>query len=221
MPRGKSTNNLRRHSGNQESRSYLLIVVEGQETEYNYFNSLIRELKLTTIKIKVVSAAGGDPLVIVNTAYKLFQAKLQESKRGGEPQYDEVFCIFDDDNKPEKYKEALNTATEYNFKSITSIPCFEFWFLLHYCYTTSPFTHYKELSPKLETELRKAGILKTGESYDKSDVELYAKLKPKLEEALINALRLAKKHPNEDGCTNPSTKVHLLVKELQKQKNFE
>ena len=221
MSRGKSTNNLRRSSRNQESRSYFLIVVEGEETEYNYFNSLIRELKLTAIKIKVVSASGGDPLAIVNTAYKLYQEKQKESERGGEPKYDQVFCIFDDDNKPEKYKKALSTAKEYNFESITSIPCFEFWFLLHYCYTTSPFSSYNELRPKLESEMRKAAILKQGEIYDKTDELLYEKLKLNQEKAINHAIKLEKNYPNEDGCTKPSTKVHILVDKLQKQKNFE
>lgn len=51
MPRGKSTNNLKRSVGNKQARSYFLIVVEGKETEYNYFNALITELKLPTTKI--------------------------------------------------------------------------------------------------------------------------------------------------------------------------
>lgn len=221
MSQGKSANNLRRNFGNKKSRSSFLIVVEGEETEYNYFNSLIRELKLTAIKIKVVSASGGDPLVIVNTAYKLYQEKQRESNRGGEPKYDDVFCIFDDDNKPEKYKKALSTAKEYDFESITSILCFEFWFLLHYCYTTSPFSSYNELRPKLEAEMRKEGILKQEETYNKSDKLLYEKLKPAQTKAINHAIKLEQKNPNEDGCTKPSTKVHILIDKLKKQKNFE
>jgi hypothetical protein len=213
MSRGKSTNNLKRSSGNKNPRGDFLIVVEGEQTEYNYFESLKRELKLSTIKIKIVSANGGDPLEIVTTAYDLCQQQQQK--------YDQVFCIFDDDNKPEKYKKALSTAKKYNFESITSIPCFEFWFLLHYCYTTSPFSSYKELSPKLEAEMKKEGILKQGEAYDKSDKLLYEKLKSHQEKAINHAIKLEQKHPNEDGCTKPSTKVHILIDKLQKQKNFE
>jgi alcohol dehydrogenase class IV len=104
MSRGKSTNNLKRSSENKNPRGDLLIVVEGEQTEYNYFDCLKRELKLSTIKIKIVSANGGDPLEIVTTAYNLYRQK----------QYDQVFCIFDDDNKPEKYKQALSTAKGYN-----------------------------------------------------------------------------------------------------------
>lgn len=211
MSRGKSTNNLKRSSGNKNPRGYFLIVVEGEQTEYNYFDSLKRELKLSTIKIKIVSANGGDPLEIVTTAYNLYRQK----------QYDQVFCIFDDDNKPEKYKQALSTAKGYNFESITSIPCFEFWFLLHYCYTTSPFSSYDELRPNLESEMRKEGILRQGENYNKSDKLLYQKLKPNQEKAINHAIKLEQNHPNENGCTKPSTKVHILIDKLQKQKNFE
>lgn len=179
-----------------------------------------RELKLSTTDVKIVSASGGDPLEIVNQAYILYQEKQQQSDKLGKPKYDQVFCVFDDDNKPEKYKKALSTAKKYNFTPITSIPCFEFWFLLHYCYTTSPFTSYKELRPKLESEMRTAGILKQGKNYDKSDKSLYEKLKPNQKTAINHAIKLEQKHPNEDGCTNPSTKVHLLIEELEKQKDF-
>jgi len=220
MPRGKSTNDLKRRSRNKESRSYFLIVVEGEKTEHNYFNSLKLDLALTTIDIKVVSACGGDPLEVINKAHKLFQDNIRESKKGNTLKFDKVFCVFDDDNKIKKFQEALLKAKENNFVAITSIPCFEFWILLHYCYTTSYFGNYQELCPRLETEMRKSGVLKKGELYDKSDIKLYEKLKPKLEDALSNANKLEQKHPNEDGCTNPSTKVHILVKELQDQKEF-
>lgn len=68
--------------------------------------------------------------------------------------------------------------------------------------------------------MRKAGILKPGENYDKSDKSLYAKFQPYQEIAINHAMKLEQKHPNTDGCTNPSTKVHILVKKLQDQKEF-
>ncbi|MGH1396292.1 MAG: RloB family protein, partial [Trichormus sp.] len=131
-----------------------------------------------------------------------------------------VFCVFDDDNKIEKFKQAISKAKENDFIPITSIPCFEVWFLLHYCYTTSPFNNYKQLLPKLEAEMRKKGILKQGEYYNKSDLELYKKLKIHQQDAVNHATRLEKDYPNEHGCNNPSTKVHTLVKKLQEQKEF-
>jgi hypothetical protein len=75
MRKGKSTNNLKRSSENKNPRGYFLIVVEGEQTEYNYFESLKRELKLSTTDVKIVPAYGGDPLEIVTTAYDLSQQK--------------------------------------------------------------------------------------------------------------------------------------------------
>ena len=69
--------------------------------------------------------------------------------------------------------------------------------------------------------MRKEGILQKGETYNKSDRLLYEKLKPNQEKAIINAIKLENNHPNEDGCTKPSTRVHILIDKLQKQKNFE
>lgn len=221
MPRGKSTNHLSRNIRKKEKKVYFLIVVEG-ETEKNYFTSLKLELETNrSINIHLFSADGGDPLGIINEAYRLFQQNIRQSNNSKTPKFDQVFCVFDDDNKPEKYKKALSTAKEYNFESITSIPCFEFWFLLHYCYTTRPFTNYKELSPTLEAEMKKEGMLKREETYNKSDKSIYEKLKPNQDKAINHAIKLEQKHPNEDRCTNPSTKVHILVDKLQKQKNFE
>ncbi|HLO85126.1 MAG TPA: RloB family protein [Nostocaceae cyanobacterium] len=223
MPRdnsrqGKSINNLRRTTRHIESRGNYLIIVEGI-TEKKYFECLKDDLKIKSIDIRIFSADGGDPLEIIEYTYNLYQDFLKKREKGA-VKLNKVFCVFDDDKKPEKYKAALNKAKKYDFTAITSIPCFEFWFLLHYCYTTGCFVSYDDLRPKLETEMRKAGILKKDEAYSKSDVELYTKLKPNQDNAINNATKLAEKHPNEDGCTNPSTKVHLLVKELQNQKDF-
>lgn len=68
--------------------------------------------------------------------------------------------------------------------------------------------------------MRKAGILQQKENYDKSDKSLYDKLRSNQETAITNASKLEQRHPNQDGCTNPSTKVHILVQELQNQKDF-
>jgi hypothetical protein len=219
MPRGKSTNNLRRSFGNKNPRGDILIVVEGT-TEENYFRSLKKELRLHTIYIDVESANGGDPKEVVNKAIKLWKKEGGWRKKGGK--YDYVFCVFDHDNKPQKYQEALHLAQENRFVSITSIPCFEFWFLLHYEYNINEFASPQDLEKRLEPHLISAGFLKKGESYEdkKGDEKLYEKLKPKQDNACAFALRLTKKLPNRHGLTNPSTKVNCLVKLLQRQKDF-
>jgi RloB-like protein len=215
--RGKPTSQIKRQLGNREPKKYVLIVVEGQETEYNYFCELRRDLRLVTTAVEVVTASGGDPLVLVNKTYDLVEQNNKNNKREGKPRYNDVFCVFDEDNKPEKYKEACEKAKRYNFISITSIPCFEFWFLLHYCYTTSLFKNCSQLIKKLEAEQRKAGVLKQGESYDKGNKNMYEILKDKQTYAFENTARLEKQQTDSDCYANPSTLVHKLVEKLQNE----
>lgn len=54
--------------------------------------------------------------------------------------YDYVFCVFDKD-RHDKYQEtldALQTKAFQKYKAANSVPCFEFWLLLHHKFTTAP-----------------------------------------------------------------------------------
>jgi organic radical activating enzyme len=121
MPKGKSTNDLRRSSGNKKPRDNFLIVVEGQETEYNYFDSLKHDLKLSTTDIRIVSASGGDPLKIIDKACSLVQENKLQSQKGTKLEFDQVFCVFDNDNKIEKFQQALLKAKETSTKVHTLV----------------------------------------------------------------------------------------------------
>lgn len=209
--RGKSNEQLKRNRGQRKPRKLILIVVEGQETEYNYFNDLKAELRLPQIKIKIDSSCGGDPCQVVE------KANYYRNQMTSKP--DEVFCVFDYDNKLEKYKQAIKKAQDYGFEeSITSIPCFEIWLLLHFQYTSRSFQNCSEVETQLQRELVNASSVNTPANYDKS-LRYYNFLKDKLEQAIKNAERLEKEQQEMGQIhPNPSTKVHLLVKKLREEK---
>ncbi|WP_322745531.1 RloB family protein [Plectonema radiosum] len=171
--------------------------------------------------MKVTRASGGSPLDVVEKAENLLQEQVRLSKKQGEPKYDEVICVFDQDNQIKKYNEALTKAEKNNILAITSIPCFEIWFLLHCCNTSSPFSDCKQVCQKLESELKKLEILKSKEYYDKNNSDWYKILKPKLQDAIENAEKLDKYQEYNHENLNPSTKIHILVKKLQSQKDFQ
>lgn len=52
--------------------------------------------------------------------------------------YDKVYCIIDRDKHP-NFHQALQKATGNKIEVIISIPCFEYWLLLHFEYTSCPF----------------------------------------------------------------------------------
>ncbi|NEQ86756.1 MAG: RloB domain-containing protein [Moorea sp. SIO2I5] len=211
--RGKSKAQFGRSPNVEPAKQYILIVVEGEETEYNYFKSFKTSLKLKTTTVEVVPGKGGDPLVIVETANKWRLRNKQQKQKGREVTYDKIYCVFDGD-KPTEYKQALEQAKIYGIIPIPSIPCFEFWFLLHYQYTAKSFDKCKDVI----SELKKNWI----QDYDKAR-DMYSVLEPRLDQAIANAERLDKYHLEEQqtqniDCANPSTKVHQLVKYLQDQK---
>lgn len=208
--RGKSGKNLRRTPGDTPGRDLILIVVEGKKTEPQYFESMKQELKLATAKIEIVSASGGDPLEVVEKAKKCVKKK----------KFDKVFCVFDYDKKPDKYEAAVKATTDSNFETpITSIPCFEFWYLLHYRYSDRPFQDCNEATKEVQKELQKQGIIKTNENYQKK-LNLYESLRPQLQKAIANAEKIIKRQEEEnDRFPNPQTKVHILVQYLQEQKS--
>ncbi len=135
MSKSKGKAILKRRRARRDPYDYVLIVCEGEKTEPTYFQRLKRSLKLNTANIAVVSGDGTDPMSIVNTAIKLFS----EDRK-----YDSVYCVFDKDSHPtydaaldkirntKLKKAARNGSTHSNFESCRSVPCFEFWFLLHF-----------------------------------------------------------------------------------------
>ena len=120
----------------------ILIVCEGQKTEPMYFKALKNDYRLLATDIRIVSAKRSDPMSLIKTA----EIQYNESVNEGDP-FDSVFCVFDKDEHAH-YNDAVKTIAKLQPKSvyyaITSVPCFEFWLLLHYCCTTRQFESKKK-----------------------------------------------------------------------------
>jgi len=112
------------------------------------------------------------------------------------------------------YNSAIQKATACGFKLLRSIPCFEIWFLLHFCFSTKPFEKCSDVIEKLKQHIP---------SYSKS-IEAYSLLAPHQDYAVEQAERLVQYHLRNNSAnsfSNPLTEVHLLVTHLIKQKNFQ
>ncbi len=174
-----------------------MIVCEGAKTEPNYFEDLRKHYELSAINIRIPREEhGSDPVSVVDFA-------IQEYKK--DKDYDRVYCVIDRDRHT-NFNEALDKITRIKFEGVkfhatTSIPCFEFWLLLHFKYTTQPNISCKEI----ETELKR--FLK---EYKKGDEEIFSKTKGGIEKAIRNASKVEKYH-RTSRTNNPSTKVHHLV----------
>lgn len=129
--RNSRNSSIKRKNLSKRMYSSVLIVCEGQNTEINYFKGLISRLGIQTNVDVKTTVRGSSPDNVLNSARKVY-CKNND--------YDYVFCVFDKD-RHDKYQEtldALQTKAFQKYKAANSVPCFEFWLLLHHKFTTAP-----------------------------------------------------------------------------------
>ncbi len=91
------------------------------------------------------------------------------------------------------------------------MPCFEYWLLLHYVYTTAPYTSLPGRSACQQVEKELKGHIPL---YSKGNGGIFDQLAGRIDVASDHAKRslLAAKSA---GTDNPTTRVHDLVEYLQ------
>lgn len=211
--KAKSEKDLARKKAKRSSYEKILIVCEGEKTEPNYFNELKDYYQLNTANVVVDGRCGSDPWSIYQHAQKC----VSQAKKFNDP-YDKIYCVFDKD-KHTTYQRTLDAIIKVNakqdFTAIVSVPCFEFWLLLHFIYTTQPFVAAGNESAGDRTIDELKNYLP---NYQKSEQGLFTQLAPKLDFAKANAQHtLTAAIANQTD--NPSTYIHELVEYLQNLKN--
>jgi len=194
--RAGSERSLQRREGTL-SGDLVLIVCEGEKTEPQYFEGLRTEWQLRSSDVEIVGRdCGAAPISVVDYAIR-----VREERKDRRP-YDEVWCVFDCD-KHQSLKRALDKAEANGLRVALSVPCFEFWFVLHYHYTARPFSDCRAVIRDLKRYIK---------GYGKGTVPpdlLLSKLNP----ALKNAERL-RKDSEVTGRRNPGTNVDKVVRKL-------
>lgn len=213
--RAKSTKELGRRKA-QRSGDLILIVCEGKKTEPNYINELIKELKISPTRaiIEVTGECGSAPQSVVEYAIKKFEEK----------NYDHIFCLIDKDKHP-RFNDAIKHMDVYkwskkkegfkakNNRVIVSVPCFEYWLLLHFQDTTQAFSgNGQETSPCKEC-IRQLKNKSGFANYEKGHKGIYHLTKESLELAIKRAKSIVER--KTEDYQNPITYVHELVEFLQ------
>jgi hypothetical protein len=98
--------------------------------------------------------------------------------------------------------------------AIPSVPCFEFWLLLHFTYTTKPFDAPAGNSICFRVIEELKNYLP---AYQKGDQDIFNKIQDKLDNAITNA-RSVEQYHQTSGTNNPSTLVHSMVEYLRNLK---
>lgn len=216
--KARTADNLARKEAQRQECPKILIVCEGEKTEPHYFNEVVDHYELPTANVSISGQCGSAPRSVVDHGLTLF---AQEKKTFPKNPFDRVYFVFDCDQH-ETYDEAMRTIREREqkqkdtFFAITSVPSFEFWLLLHFEYTTTPFKATgKTSSGNAVLKALKVHMPK----YEKGNQNTFAELLPRLATAKANAKKVntyAKDHKTD----NPTTLVHVLLEFMQNMKKM-
>jgi hypothetical protein len=209
--RPKKSIELRRGNKKRMPLKKILIVCEGEKTEPQYFSDLISHFRLSAASvIEVTGDCGSSPKSVVEHAREKYRLEDERSAP-----YDHVYCVFDKDSHS-CYQDAIYRLKTFKpagvFMAINSVPCFEFWLLLHFTYSTKSFGNFKENSSgnQMLNELRKFMP-----DYEKRKKGVFSTLVSRLDSAITNSQR-ARAAAADSGTDNPTTRVDELVVILQK-----
>ena len=217
--KAKLQEDVSRRKASRASYDKVLIVCEGGKTEPLYFAEVKDHYEINSANICITGECGSDPVSVVTHALQLYQ---NEKVKG--VNFDRVYCVFDQDSynlPPNKYQQALDKIAgakpKNTFFAITSVPCFEYWLLLHFDYKSAPFSSVGGVSVG-------AAVLNQLQcywpEYKKALRGTFASRLLELEFAIANATR-SLGESQRIHTDNPSTHIHELVcylKDIKKQK---
>ncbi len=149
-----------------------------------------------------MKGVGENPSRLVQSAIKLKEEAIKADEG-----YDQVWCVFDrDDWPPQDFNSAIHKAENHDLKVAYSNEAFELWYVLHFEFLNTGIPR-DDYCKKMTKHL--------GKKYQKNSDIIYDELINKQPTAIRNAERLLASYDySTPGQDNPSTTVHLLVKEL-------
>ncbi|MCL5974826.1 MAG: RloB family protein [Gammaproteobacteria bacterium] len=210
--KARSSQSLKRRQAKREAYKKILIVCEGEKTEPNYFEDVREHYQLNTVNVEVRGDCGSDPVSII----KFAKQRYREERDAGDP-FDKVYCLFDKDDHA-KYLSALaevdSAVPKNTFFAINSVPCFEYWLLLHFTYSTRPYQSVPGNSAGNQILRELKDYMP---DYEKGSGGVFTQLLGQLERAKSFAER-SLQESIRNKTDNPCTRVHHLVSDLQSLK---
>jgi hypothetical protein len=201
-----------------------LFVCEGEKTELNYFDGLIKFLNNVPtnkkIKYKLDGTGRNTKSLVKKIELDDYFIEFEKSVRKEILKDIKTIVVFDKDSfTSEAFNTAIQMAEQKGYKVAWSNECFELWFLLH-------FSYYQCGNDRncYFDNLKKVFIDQGIENgYEKKDPEIFNTLNKfgSINDAIRNAKKLVTLH---DGMTSanskPMTTVYKIIEELQKESGY-
>ena len=198
-----------RNHQNRTRRPIIAIGCEGNnKTEEIYFKNFNNRDCI----IKFSTGNSTDPVGIVKNLVRFINNEI------GREENDRYFAVIDTDvnkNKQSQIEEAKKLAKDNGVELITSTPTFEFWYRLHFGFTTKTYYSSEEVQDDIKDKIK---------GYSKS-MNTYLILKEKTDIAIKNAKKVEKHHLDlgqalDNETCNPYTAAYKVVEELIKRRGI-
>ncbi|MBC6487169.1 RloB family protein [Aeromonas hydrophila] len=205
-----------RGNNSKSVKPAIRIYCEGEKTEPYYIKAYVNHFHSEQKRVIVVADTKK------NTPVQLVQEAISAKNATAN---NDVFWVVYDRESPSKYSDALHLeatrmAKENDIQIAFSNVCFEYWFLLHFGFTTASYDNCDELlhQSKLKENLKKVGI----DDYDKGLPFIFDKLKEMVPNAILNATKLKSsvlQSADPKKCApcqlNPYIDVHELFIDME------
>lgn len=197
----------KRNRNQRRTKSIVAIGCEGKnKTETVYFkNFLSRECI-----IKFSTGIHTDPIGMANDLVDFIDNEDIKPEYG-----DKIYLLIDTDvneNKQNQINAVKEICDKHGIELITSTPAFEYWYILHFGYTSKSYQSSKQIKSEMKKKIP---------SYSES-MDIYPIIRDKTDIAIKNAKKI-EKYQKENGQdidsekANPHTSSYRVVEDLQKR----
>lgn len=216
--RSRARESFARASKEIAQKERILIACEDSVTAPEYFKAMCNDLGLDCSESSLMNVVTVRGKEFGSAPQSVLEGIKNEIEKEKDNPYNRAYWVVDSDGH-EKFLETRNLIIKNPVQGegeektqiipAHSIPCFEFWVLLHFEKTTRQFKDSKEI----EKWIKKNHL----SDYTKVTSSLYDVLKNKdIKVAIANSKAIVKDvQVNGD---NPSSYVHILVEDLLDQK---
>jgi hypothetical protein len=199
-----------------ELEKRLRIFCEGEKTEPYYLKDYLRNFKDDRkASVEIMNCNKNTPVQLVEAAIKF--------KNSPRSIIGDVFWVVYDRESVAKYSrefhmQAWSTASQNNIEVALSNVCFEFWLLLHFVNSATPYSSCSDLlkNSALSDRVEQA----CGQKYDKTSAVLFEQIKDHISSARTRAEAINTQGLMAAGSQampfdiNPYTDVHKLLDEI-------
>ena len=211
--RAKGSGHYRREQAKQQARRRVLVITKGK-TELAYLRELIDHLGINQALIDVREGDPHNPGGVLRSAEECLEASFRD-------EYGKVFCVFDRDQHPSFWPTAQKIRSGSGLleivQAIPSVPCFEYWLLLHFKKTARPYPTSEDGSACHEV---KRDLRRRMPAYSKgmAGAKNWRRVLSGLEDARKRSGEILRQAESDPGGNSPYTHMHELVDYLESLK---